>query len=80
MVEEFVTYYRTFAIQTNPTSQVKICRDPNDDYLFSLARDTQSDFLISKDKDVLSIVKYSNTITLNLNKFLEHLKKNIHID
>lgn len=77
IIDEFIGIYRNFAIQANPTSKVKICRDKNDDYLFSLARDTQSDFLLSSDKDVLSIEKYNQTTVLNLSEFIKYISENL---
>jgi hypothetical protein len=75
LISDFIDTYRNFAIQANLTSNVKICRDENDNYLFSLARDTHSDFLLSSDKDVLTIRKYNQTTVLSLSEFIEHINK-----
>ena len=39
-------------------SKLKICRDPNDDYLINLALDGNAKYLITRDKDLLE-VEYS---------------------
>jgi putative PIN family toxin of toxin-antitoxin system len=41
------------------TSEVTICRDPDDDFLLALAKDGGADFLITSDKDLLIIKKFS---------------------
>ena len=42
-------------------SAVNICRDAKDDYLLALAIDAQADFLITGDKDLLSIEQVEMT-------------------
>ena len=35
------------------TSEVKLCRDPKDNFLLALAKDGQADFLVTGDQDLL---------------------------
>jgi putative PIN family toxin of toxin-antitoxin system len=42
-------------------TQTNLCRDPKDNYLLALAIDSNADFLITGDKDLLEITKIGNT-------------------
>ena len=58
------------------TSIVSICRDPKDNYLLALAKDSDADFLITGDKDLLILEKFERTIICTLTDFIEkHLTK-----
>jgi uncharacterized protein len=43
------------------TSEVSIGRDAKDNYLLALAKDSQADFLITGDRDLLSLVNFEGT-------------------
>lgn len=51
-----------------------ICRDPKDDFLLALAKESKADFLITGDKDLLSIKIYGRTEILTAKKFKEKFK------
>jgi len=63
----YILNYRTRLIQV--ISQVRICRDKNDDFLFSLCKDGNADFLISGDADVLEITNFKSTQVVALKNF-----------
>lgn len=48
-----------------------ICRDPKDNYLVSLSIDSNANYLITGDKDLLILNKINETIVLNYNDFIE---------
>lgn len=50
-------------------TKVKICRDSKDDYLIALAIDSQADYLITGDYDLLDLVKVNNTNVVKYNEF-----------
>ena len=50
---------------------VSICRDPKDNFLLALAKDSKADFLITGDKDLLTMEKFENTKILTITKFIE---------
>lgn len=52
-------------------SEVKLCRDPADDFLLSLAKDGAADFLITGDKDLLALSQQFSTQILTLTTFIE---------
>ena len=53
----------------NIKSEVKICRDPNDDFLLSHCKDGNADYLITGDKDLLVVNPFENTQILTLTDF-----------
>ena len=55
-------------------SKVKICRDPKDDFLFALAKDSQANYLVTGDKDLLTINKFENTKIIEFSDFIKKIK------
>lgn len=64
----YILTYRTTHVSV--TSKVKICTDKTDDFLFSLCKDGNADFLITGDNAVLEIEKFHNTQMVSLKNFL----------
>jgi putative PIN family toxin of toxin-antitoxin system len=52
-------------------SAIKLCRDPADDFLLSLAQDGAANFLITGDKDLLALSQFSSTQILTISEFIE---------
>ena len=50
-----------YAEQIELISEVDICRDKKDNYLLALAKDSQADYLITGDTDLLIIEKFEGT-------------------
>lgn len=50
-------------------TETNLCRDPKDNYLVSLAIDSEADFLITGDKDLLEMNRIEETIVLNYSDF-----------
>ena len=63
-IEEFAEY-----VEVN--SHVKFLNDEKDDFLLSLAIDGKADYLITGDKELLSIRKYGQTEIISIGKFIE---------
>src|ERR1035437_4053547 len=53
------------------SSNSNICRDPKDNYLISLAIDSEADFLITGDNDLLELVKVGGTTILKYTEFIK---------
>lgn len=51
------------------SSQVQVCRDPNDDFLLALCKDGKADFLITGDQDLLALEVFEITKIINLSNF-----------
>jgi len=52
-------------------SKVDICRDKEDNFLLSLAKDGKADYLITGDKDLLVLENFGKTEMIKLTDFLE---------
>jgi putative PIN family toxin of toxin-antitoxin system len=52
------------------TSPIKICRDPKDDFLLSLAKDGKATHLITGDKDLLDIKVFGKTKIILITDYL----------
>ena len=50
-----------------------ICRDPKDDHILSLAVETEADYIVSGDKDLLSLKNFHAIKILDAGKYLEIL-------
>ena len=55
-------------------SKVDICRDKEDNFLLSLAKDGKADYLVTGDKDLLVIENFEKTKIISLTGFLEKYK------
>ncbi|MEZ4972860.1 MAG: putative toxin-antitoxin system toxin component, PIN family [Cyclobacteriaceae bacterium] len=52
-------------------SDIKICRDPKDNFILSLANDGKANFLVTGDKDLLTIKKIGRTKIIGFSEFLK---------
>jgi len=69
-VEELISLLRAIGFYVEIQSEVDICRDPKDNYLLALAKDSQADFLVTGDRDLLIIEQFENTEILTYPDFL----------
>ena len=58
-------------------SIVNICRDEKDNFLLALAQDSEADFLLTGDKDLLVLNPFGKTQILRLPEFLDWLDSQI---
>jgi putative PIN family toxin of toxin-antitoxin system len=52
-VEQLIDLFEFYGQVVHVVSQIKLCRDPKDDFLLSLAIDSKADYLITGDNDLL---------------------------
>jgi putative PIN family toxin of toxin-antitoxin system len=52
----------------------QICRDPKDDFLLALSKESKADYLVTGDKDLLEIGRYAKTEILTVSKFKVKIK------
>ncbi len=73
--EDIITlFWKQFeALVTNITvsSVITDCRDPKDNFLLALAKDSGADYLITGDKDLLDMKLFEKTIICTLTEFTE---------
>jgi len=55
----------------NVKTNLDICRDKEDNFLLSLAKDGKADYLITGDKDLLVIENFGKTQIISLSDFLK---------
>jgi putative PIN family toxin of toxin-antitoxin system len=71
-LNELLTEIHSRAEFIDVTSEVNICRDEKDDFLLSLAKDGNADYLITGDHDLLEMKKFENTKILTMINYLEN--------
>jgi uncharacterized protein len=54
-------------------SNVSLCRDKEDDFLLTLARDGKATYLITGDKDLITIDTFEQTRIVTLTEFLQRV-------
>ena len=61
--------FGTYGVLVKVSSDIKLCRDLKDNFLLSLAVDSQADYLITGDNDLLEIRKVGKTNLLTIKDF-----------
>ena len=57
------------------TSEIEICRDPEDNFLLALAKDSDAEFLLTGDNDLLVMGSFGNTKIITFIDFMKvHFK------
>src|SRR3989338_5494796 len=62
------------ALIVNPTHKIQACRDPEDNKILEAAVSSNADFIVTGDKDLLTIKKIKNTIIITPKEFIHKLK------
>ena len=70
-IEELLETIDEYADFVNVETEIKICRDPKDNFLLSLSVDGNADFLITGDKDLLELNKFGETKIISISDFLQ---------
>ncbi len=50
-------------------TEIRICRDPKDDFILALCKDGSADYLITGDKDLLVLNRFENTKIMTIAEF-----------
>ncbi|OFX58693.1 MAG: putative toxin-antitoxin system toxin component, PIN family [Bacteroidetes bacterium GWA2_30_7] len=74
-IEEFFELFSEFSEIIELKTRSSICRDLKDNYLVSLAIDSNADFLITGDNDLLELNKIGNTLIVRYSEFDKLIKK-----
>ncbi|WP_373525622.1 putative toxin-antitoxin system toxin component, PIN family [Nostoc sp.] len=69
-VNELIQILRTVGLFINIISEVYVCRDAKDNYLLALAKDSDANFLLTGDQDLLEIAKFERTEIITYQQFL----------
>ncbi|MBL7794541.1 MAG: putative toxin-antitoxin system toxin component, PIN family [Saprospiraceae bacterium] len=68
--EEFIRLYPSVVNTIVVQSKVTACRDPKDNFLLALSKDAKALYLITGDKDLLSLNKFGKTAIVTMSEFL----------
>jgi putative PIN family toxin of toxin-antitoxin system len=68
-VDELILVLVEVVVPVDVRSKVDVCRDPKDNFLLALAQDGIADYLITGDKDLLSMKKWGTTKIVLLTDF-----------
>ncbi len=69
-IEDILETIEEFAIFVPVISKTDICRDPKDNFLLSLAKDSNAQYLLTGDKDLLDLKLFENTKIITISNFL----------
>ena len=73
-LEKMLTAFEPFIDLIEVKSKIEKCRDPQDNFLLSLAKDGNADFLITGDKDLLDLRKLGKTEIVTIANFLSFIR------
>jgi putative PIN family toxin of toxin-antitoxin system len=69
-VQELLEFLNIIGLCIETKSKINICRDAKDNYLLALAKDSQADFLITGDQDLLILQQFGITKIVTYQQFL----------
>lgn len=70
-LEEMLLSFKSLIDLVPVKSKVHVCRDPNDDFLLALSKDGKANYLVTGDKDLLSLAQFGKTNIISFNRFIE---------
>jgi len=74
-ISKLLKVFDTYGIFIDVKSKIELCRDIKDNFLLSLSVDSNADYLITGDKDLLELKKIENTKIITMDEFLKIFKK-----
>lgn len=72
-VNELIDFLKIIGLSIDIRSEVSLCRDEKDNYLLALAKDSQADFLITGDKDLLVLQQFESTKIVTYQQFFQEI-------
>ena len=73
-VESLLSFLRLKGTLFEPSEDIHICRDEEDDYLLALAVEAKAHYLVTGDKDLLVIKKIASCRIVDVKTFEEEMK------
>ncbi|MEM7655411.1 MAG: putative toxin-antitoxin system toxin component, PIN family [Bacteroidota bacterium] len=70
-IEALLELFEAFGELVEVVSEVEVCRDPKDNFLLALAKDSGADYLITGDQDVLVLDRFEQTNIVTFTEFIE---------
>jgi putative PIN family toxin of toxin-antitoxin system len=72
-LEEMLNAFDPYIDFITVKSKVKICRDPKDDFLLSLAKDGKANYILTGDNDLLELCKFEQTEIIKITDFFKKI-------
>ncbi|MBD2543598.1 putative toxin-antitoxin system toxin component, PIN family [Planktothricoides raciborskii] len=72
-VKELLELLAVIGVSIEIRSEVSLCRDAKDNFLLALAKDSQANFLITGDADLLTLGSFAGTKIITYQDFLEQI-------
>jgi hypothetical protein len=72
-VEKIFAYFDQFGELFSVKSNIKICRDEKDNFLLNLSADSNADYLLTGDKDLLVLEKIEKTKIITFTDFIKDM-------
>ena len=69
-IQDLLAVFDTYGVIVEVESEVDICRDPKDNFLLALAKDSQANYLITGDQDLLVLKQFEETSILSFTDFI----------
>jgi putative PIN family toxin of toxin-antitoxin system len=73
-VENLIDLFDVYGDLFDVNSQISICRDKKDNFLLALAKDSEADYLLTGDKDLLELKAFGTTKIVKVSDYLKRLK------
>lgn len=70
-IEQLIDLFDVYGKIVEVKSKVDVCRDRKDNFLLSLAKDSEADFLITGDKDLLDLKAFVGTRIISMSDYLK---------
>ena len=70
-LKEMLFVFEPFMELVDVRTEITVCRDPKDNFLLALAKDGKADYLLTGDKDLLSLRQIGKTRILTISEFLK---------
>jgi putative PIN family toxin of toxin-antitoxin system len=77
-VEEYQTLLGTLARSVGTLPAVKVCRDPDDDYVIATALAARVQYIVTYDKDLLDLTSYQDVQMIRPEEFIRLVRQQAH--
>ncbi len=75
-IEKLLRIFDSYGKLYKVSRRINICRDPKDNFLLDLAAESNAEYLVTGDTDLLVLKKIDNTRILSWNDFISELRLN----
>lgn len=73
-LEQLIDLFDVYGEIIEVSSSIDTCRDPKDNFLLSLSKDSKANYLITGDKDLLELKKFEKTKIIRISDYVKKIK------